>query len=270
MGHAEKNSEEQAFIRADSVDGQSKHRRGGWGVVLVMLFCCLALGIVLKLQSGTPRDAHLPGNEQLTNLRGVAVAVWNYVDGNQRILPPAALADSEGRPLHSWRTLLLPLLDERERFEQVDLAQPWDSSRNKTALRQGCPETYRSFSSPVGNPRYTSIFAVTGEETVFPPDGPISMHDIMHADGLSTTLMFTEAHDLKVEWAEPRDIPFSSLNAAPAELSGRGPSTAASDRGVFVLFCDGHVATLSPDTNPAVLRALATWNGGEAVSPEEF
>jgi len=237
---------------------------------IVMIGCGVALGILFLSHSGRSRHYRPPSYFHLRQLRNVGVAVLNYSNGHDSMLPPAVLADSEGRPLHSWRTLLLPLLDERQRFEQVDLTKPWDSSRNETALRQDCPEFFRSFDTSVNNPRYTSIFAVTGVETVFPPDGLISIDEVALADGRSTTLMLTEATGLEIEWAEPRDIPFGSLNATPAELSGRGPSTAASDRGVFVLFCDGHATTLSPDTDPAVLRALATWNGGESISENDF
>ncbi|PQO32122.1 DUF1559 domain-containing protein [Bremerella cremea] len=38
--------------------------------------------------------------------------------------------DSAGRPMHSWRVLLLPELERTDLFNQYDFNQPWDSPHN--------------------------------------------------------------------------------------------------------------------------------------------
>ena len=45
------------------------------------------------------------------NLKQIALALHNYEQA-YKALPPAYTVDAEGRPLHSWRTLILPYLEE--------------------------------------------------------------------------------------------------------------------------------------------------------------
>src|SRR5262245_30030320 len=44
------------------------------------------------------------------NLHNIAIALRNY-ESVYHCLPPAYTVDAEGKPLHSWRTLLLPFLE---------------------------------------------------------------------------------------------------------------------------------------------------------------
>src|SRR5262245_6205217 len=44
------------------------------------------------------------------NLKQIALALYNY-EQEHKVLPPAYTVDATGRPLHSWRTLILPYLE---------------------------------------------------------------------------------------------------------------------------------------------------------------
>lgn len=59
---------------------------------------------------------------------GQAMQCWRLEHDGK--LPPAFTTDSEGRPLHSWRVLLLPYLGEAELFAKIRLNEPWDSEWN--------------------------------------------------------------------------------------------------------------------------------------------
>ena len=43
----------------------------------------------------------------VNNLKQIALALHNYEEV-YKVLPPAYTVDAQGRPLHSWRTLILP------------------------------------------------------------------------------------------------------------------------------------------------------------------
>jgi hypothetical protein len=59
----------------------------------------------------TPHEG--PRRSQCRNhLRQIGLALHNYHD-KYGCLPPAYIADKNGRPLHSWRVLILPLSTER-------------------------------------------------------------------------------------------------------------------------------------------------------------
>ena len=49
-------------------------------------------------------------------------------------MPLAVLVGPDGKPWHSWRVLLLPYLGYRDMFDQYDLSQPWDSTKNLRLL----------------------------------------------------------------------------------------------------------------------------------------
>ena len=47
--------------------------------------------------------------------------------------PPAYIADKNGKPMHSWRVLILPYLDYDDLYKAYDFSEPWDGPKNKTA-----------------------------------------------------------------------------------------------------------------------------------------
>ena len=49
-------------------------------------------------------------------------------------VPPAYFADESGKPLHSWRVLILPFLDEGALYKQYDFSEPWDGPNNSRLL----------------------------------------------------------------------------------------------------------------------------------------
>ena len=58
----------------------------------------------------TPREA-VRCAQCVDNLKQIALALNNY-EQEYNALPPAYTVDADGRPLHSWRTLILPYLEE--------------------------------------------------------------------------------------------------------------------------------------------------------------
>ena len=64
------------------------------------------------------------------NLQHIALAMLIY-QHEHGTLPPAYTVDADGKPLHSWRVLLLPYLGESELYGQLRLDEPWDSRHNR-------------------------------------------------------------------------------------------------------------------------------------------
>jgi hypothetical protein len=50
------------------------------------------------------------------NLKQLLLAMHAYADVHDRELPPFAICNAEGRPLLSWRVLLLPYLDHEDLY----------------------------------------------------------------------------------------------------------------------------------------------------------
>ena len=53
------------------------------------------------------------------NLKLIGLALHNYHDMHPSF-PPVYIADKNGKPLHSWRVLLLPLVGENDLFASFD------------------------------------------------------------------------------------------------------------------------------------------------------
>ena len=64
----------------------------------------------------------------MNNIRNITLALLNYAD-THKAFPPAYTVDANGNRLHSWRTLLLPYLDQQSLYESIDFSKPWNRSR---------------------------------------------------------------------------------------------------------------------------------------------
>lgn len=67
------------------------------------------------------------------NLKKILAAIEAYI-GTHKKLPPSVVYDQQGRPLHSWRVLILPFLGEERLYARFRLNEPWDSAHNAQLL----------------------------------------------------------------------------------------------------------------------------------------
>jgi prepilin-type N-terminal cleavage/methylation domain-containing protein len=190
------------------------------------------------------------------NLKQIGLALHNYHD-QYGAFPPVYTVDSEGQPLHSWRTLLLPYLDQAVLYERLDLSKPWNDPVNAEAFKTTVP-VYQCPSSREPRPK-TTYLAIRTDNSVWQTSGEVTLKDI--TDGTSNTLFVVEVpEEYAVPWMEPRDgniaTVFAFLNADKLVHTG----------GVHVLIADGAVRFLSANMQADTLRALLTKDGGETVS----
>ena len=102
------------------------------------------------------------------SLKQIGLALHLYHD-DFGTFPPAYVADENGKPMHSWRVLLLPYLDMKWLYDKYDFSVPWNSPQN-LALISNAPEVFlcgSCWGEPLTN---TTAVAVTGDETFWPGD----------------------------------------------------------------------------------------------------
>ena len=187
------------------------------------------------------------------------MAVANYHDA-YGCFPPAYVADRDGKPMHSWRVLILPFLEQRELYDAYDFAEPWDGPNNrKLADRVGM--IYLRSGLESGHDRTTSFVAVVGPETAWRGAESLSYKDL--AEGTKDTLMVVEVPDGQFRWMEPRDLRFDRMSFRINDGSGRGLGSRLG--GARVVSADGMVRTLPDGFDPVKLRAMLTADGGEAI-----
>ncbi len=199
----------------------------------------------------------------MNNMRNIALALQMYHDVYDS-LPPAYVADANGRPMHSWRVLILPFLEERDLYEQYRFDEPWNGPNN-SQLASKMPEPYQcraSRNDQLGPPT-TRYVAVVGPGTVWPDAKSTKLTDI--ADGFDTILI-VETSNAPVHWMEPRDLDLRTIVLSINPKAGKAISSAHPSHGAHVAMADGSVVFLSEKKcTPNTLRALLTISGGEKV-----
>lgn len=109
-----------------------------WGAhALLAVIVMLVVGLILPVfygRSGT--DSR--GMQCRNYLRNITLGLVGYKNAHGD-WPPARTFDAQGRPLHSWRTLILPFIDQKALYETIDLSKPWDDPANAEAARASLP-----------------------------------------------------------------------------------------------------------------------------------
>ena len=149
------------------------------------------------------------------NLKQLVLALHNYQQ-EFNCLPPASVSDENGRPMHSWRVLILPYWEGDSIYKEYDFNEPWDGPNNKKLLAQrphgfACPSDKEAYSEGA---TYTSYVAVVGSNAAWSGDKSRSIKEIESGGGLSNTILLVEVAGANIPWTEPRDLSLDALSDA--------------------------------------------------------
>jgi hypothetical protein len=195
--------------------------------------------------------------QSTNNLKQIAIAMINYSDTYGGRLPPYAVFGKDGKPLLSWRVLILPFLEQDALYKQFHLDEPWDSEHNKKLLAK-MPKTYAIPGQKAADATHYQGFHGKGAffegktGVRFPVDFP---------DGTSNTLMIVEAADA-VPWTRPADLSYDPDKPLP-KLGG------FHEGGFNAAFCDASVHFLKATIKPQTLHWLIQRNDGNVI-PRDF
>jgi prepilin-type processing-associated H-X9-DG protein len=193
------------------------------------------------------------------NFKQILLAAHNYHSANNTF--PRDITDKDGKPLLSWRVVILPYLEQAELYNKFKLDEPWDSPNNKPLLKE-MPPQFLCPSRTRPEPFTTTYRGFSGEGAMFETDKDIGIASV--TDGTSNTIMVAEAKEA-VPWTKPDDLPFDFK--APASLYGAGsPHPGGFDCG----FVDGSVRFIKNSINVRVFQALITRAGGEVIQADAF
>jgi len=191
-------------------------------------------------------------------LKQIGLAMHNYHDvwGS---LPPAYTVDEDGNRLHSWRTLILPFMEQAALYDQIRLDEPWNSEHNRR-FAETAIQGYNCPSNPVPGTD-THYMAIVGEQALFRGGEPTCFAEVL--DGTSNTLMIVEVRESATHWMEPVDLDMEQMQMRPnggsSEMGSWHPG------GAQAVFADGSTHFLSETIDTATLKALVTREGGEGV-----
>jgi prepilin-type processing-associated H-X9-DG protein len=179
------------------------------------------------------------------NLKRIAFAIEQYhqVYG---CYPPPTVFDKAGKPMHSWRVLILPFLDQEELFKQYDFGEPWNGRKNSALGRISlsayrCPTSSTRTAATMTN--YLAVVAPGGHSFLAASDG----------HGKDNVILVAEVVDSGVNWMEPGDLtPQEALRGVnPKSSSG---ISSPHKGGANVCFLDGSVKFLPTGPLKSLVR----------------
>jgi len=230
--------------------------RRKWIVAAVVVGFSAVVGVTFALSAAVERVRESAARVHC-NLAQVGLAFHNYADSHEGNLPPAAVCAPDGRPLLSWRVLILPYIEEEPRFKQFKMDEPWDSEHNLKLL-DGMPKTYAAPWKKIVDipPNHTVLHVFVGKGAAFEWNRGLNLKTDF-PDGSSETLLYVEGGS-PVPWTKPEEIPFEPDQ--PINCRGLFKSGARSGT------VDGHGYRIIPnDCDQEILRAAITRDGGEKL-----
>jgi type II secretory pathway pseudopilin PulG len=221
-------------------------------LLFVGLIFCGGVGVALMLPAVYQVRESARNSTCKNQLRQISMAIETYkaVHGTY---PPAYSVDEQGKPLHGWRTLILPHMLGTDSFDQIRMEEPWDSPHNSQFHdRQhdlfGCP------SNPNSRSTKTSYVAIVGPGMIFSGPKATAANAV---PSLSDTILLIEIAESDIHWMEPRDVKAADLARAMRHDVNRVDSH--HNMSVNVAYADGAVQAM-PKTELSAkrLRSLLT------------
>ncbi len=216
-----------------------------------------------------PRAVRGPGDRSVmcrNRMREIATALLHY-ESVRGEFPPAVVTDENGKPMHSWRVLIMPYMERKDVYDAYDFDEPWDGPNNRKLAEKvnleffHCPSTERSDDDGT-----TDYVLVVGPEAIFDVGKSVSQSFLAEHDGADSTIMLIETKNSGIHWMEPRDL---TIDEAVKSISPGGQGTNHTNS-INVAFAGGSVRRLSTDATPETFRALLTAAGGETLDEDAY
>jgi hypothetical protein len=255
---------------------------GSW--VAFLILCLVLLGWLLMMPAVQSSREASPRMQCANNMRQIGLAILSY-ESTYKCFPPAYIADTNGKPMHSWRVLILPFLECRGLYGQYDFNEPWNGPNNKKLLANrpllyACPSDGVALTP--GTPT-TSYLAVVGTKAAWRGDKPLGIRNPAPIDHRPDTIMLIETANSTVQWTEPKDFSLDDLATAVQRDSApviKGPHMRSNGYfyhdtpgGINVVFVDSHerflpATNLTPDRLSKLL-AIGGCSDDDILPPQE-
>jgi hypothetical protein len=219
------------------------------------------------------------------NLRQIALGLLNF-DTQYKSYPPGALLGPDGRPWHSWRVMILPMLDGQETFNAYRWDEPWDGPNNSKLLDRMpavyADPAYFALTGKRDENYYTNYVAIRGEGMAFLGldllfDGKELPKNFISAgrtldqfrDGTDKTLMVGHVGlERKIPWMKPEDILVTDKLPRLGRPGSFDLLPYKTDQGAVAPFlrADGMALGIRETIEERMLHSLLTIAGGEKVT----
>ncbi|MDC0308569.1 MAG: DUF1559 domain-containing protein [Planctomycetaceae bacterium] len=225
----------------------------GFTIPELIAVIIILIGILIALLLPVARSISKPSGRSAckNNLKHIGLALHNYHD-TYGGFPPAYTMDAQGNPLHSWRTLILPFVDQAPLYDTIDLTKPWDDPVNAEAFAQTlpiyrCPSTERSLTV------YHAL--ITDDSFLTPTESKVLE---TNPDNAETLMVIEVAEEHAVHWMDPQVID------AKVSLGFNEETEFQHSEGTHGLMVDGAVRFVPADTSAKERRNLASYEEADS------
>lgn len=180
----------------------------GWieaiGIAASLLFLAALLLPVVQSTRSPSRSS-----VSMNNMKQLQVALYCYHEVHGQF-PPPYTTDDTGRPLHSWRTLLLPYLEEQQLYDRLDLNKPWNSEANLAVFQELAHYIFQSprinYDFATDDTYQTHYFAVVGDRTAWSAERRVTTATMTEAE--QNRVQIIEVGGRDAAWYEPNDLTY--------------------------------------------------------------
>ena len=197
--------------------------------------------------------------ECVAKISAISLALLTY-QTERGTLPPAFTVDENGKPLQSWRVLILPYLgdDAKALYDQIRLDEPWDSEHN-AAFHAQIPDVFRCPSASDLKEGETLYSVLLGSEGLFDDSGVgknlKTMTDLPDRDVMRQFLVVERA--APICWMAPNKEPkIADFFAGDKVVASRFFENYRHSGGVNVSLADGSERFVATTTTNAELESF--------------
>ena len=202
----------------------------------------------------------------MNNLKQIAIALLELCTRTTS-LPPAYIADANGKPMHSWRVLILPLLKNKRCIKKYNFNEPWNGPNNSKLARPDAGSLSLPKPARCDARRFArdELFR-SGRTGNCVSRSALGARLRMWRTVQRTRLWSSRPADSNANWMDPRDVTFDEavelLTTKPRSghmsvSDGFFTTTYYETSARNVAFCDGHVAIHRPTERSENRQSLA-------------
>jgi len=236
--------------------GEKKKRRFNVTIVELLVIIVIIGILVALLLPATPAARESARRMQCSNyMKQIVLGFDNYHD-KHGCFPPAYTVDEDGKPLHSWRVLILPYIEQRDLYEKIRLDEPWDSEHNRQFHTEAptifrCPSGSPPETVPVPAPAACFYSVIDGAEAAFFGSQTRSKADVKE---LRETIFLVERR-IPVNWMDPSNEMTFETACKGINADAMGISSYHT-KGAHIALGDGYVRFLSDSIDSETLRKM--------------
>ena len=197
-------------------------------------------------------------NQCSFNLKTISFAINKYREEKGEY-PPAWTTDPLGKPLHSWRVLILPYLDEEDLYKSIRLDEPWDSEHNRQ-FHTKMPTIFRCPACVAATNSTTTYAMIVGPDTFH--EGPKALKIDELTDSADATIQIVERKNA-ITWMKPEEI--LQADAYKGVGVDRGIGSNHPRPGAHAVFFDSTVRYIVDQVPLVTLRGIISQRGGEKI-----